>query len=569
MAKTKLHVMVGQGLIDGPCTVAYITANQDPLEQWYGASANTAIWDLHAGLGSGALVFPYSPLKSNNWWNSAAHPDYGVAAGPDIGFMRRVGLLDATNIHCMVKLSGTGVLRAGSSASGRWDKAAGDLYDDVAPAVNAARANLASVIPGNPVEIGSITLCFGYFEAADYLGVPSTAGADHMADDLTTLIGNLRTDLSALTGQNGDDIPVMLWRLPHWSKIGQGGSYADIAVDIIRNAVLGVAVTLDNVGVIDIDATANVNDHIYTTSRGTFDAGEAMGDTYQRLTDPSVPAAVDGGIPVVVYAGQSNVGGSTSALFLNSFYNGDPTLVQDYDGKVWTYDWTGDDVETYDPETNSNTGPDPTWNGSGNWGPDVGLTPLLLGRHADTGFCWFKLGVNGSSIGPNTSSSPVWLKRYAALPKAVWPTYEAGWRSFVRKCIDATGRVPDVRLIIWHQGESDTEAALHPLYESNLREHIANLRELHATNTRAADSIPVGIVKTKNNPGNPWGAGLSVVRAAQVTVGAEAGNFLIDVDDTPYRVDFIHDSGEGSLQVGRKVDAAIPAYYESGDATGG
>jgi hypothetical protein len=126
--------------------------------------------------------------------------------------------------------------------------------------------------------------------------------------------------------------------------------------------------------------------------------------------------------------------------------------------------------------------------------------------------------------------------------------------------------VPHTRLIVVHQGEGDTEAALHPLYESNLREFIADLRALCGTDTHTGDVVPCGIVKTKDIEGNLWpAAGLAAVRAAQALVAGEDGNFLIDVDATPSMADAIHDSAEGTLQVGRLIVNSLPEWYASGD----
>ena len=564
MATSKIHVMFGQALIDGPCSLAYLTANQDPRELWYAAAITTAVWNI-AGA---ALVAPYSPAVSNNWKNGAAHAQLGTHCGPDLTFMRDVSEAEPSDVHCLVKASGNGVLRAGSpTATERWDKAGADLYAQLAPQVTLARAALVSAVPANPVEIGSITICLGAIEAGDYTaGTPWTVGAANFSDDVELLIGNIRTDLAAITGQTADDIPVILWRLPAWQRVSGGGSYADIPVDLIRNACLGLQVLLPNVRIADMDATAFTTTHIYNTAAGTIEAGEALFAAYLRLTDTSVPAAVDGGIPVIVYTGQSNVAGTTPALFLNAFYNGDAELTQDWTDKAFTYDWGSDEVEVYDPEVNSNSGPDPAWNSTGHFGPDVGMVPGLVALHASTGIVLFKLGVNSSSLGVNSTSSPIWLSRYQAHPDSVWPTYVAGWRSFVRKVIDATGRVPHTRLIIVHRGEADTEQGLDIQFEDNLREHIAELRALHAIDTHSADTIPVAIVKTKNITGNPWPVdGLTAVRAAQVAVAADEGNFLVDVDATASRADHIHDSGEGSIDIGRAIVAALPAWYDSGD----
>ena len=566
MAVSKIHVMLGQHPMEGFASMTYLTQNQDPQEGWYLTATNVALWNL----ATAALVYPWVATASNNWKDGAASASLGVTTGPDLSFLREVARdLEPTNFHCSVKATGDGTLRAGSpTALGRWDKIGADYYPDIITAVTAAKAALEAALPANDVEIGSISVAFGNIEADDYdHGTPWLLGALNFQADLTLLVNNLRADLAALTGQTASDIPAILLRLPTWTRAALGGPYANVPVDFIRDATIGVQRSLANVAVANLDQTEYHANQKNWSAHGAIAVGNAMAVAYQRLTDAAVPSAIDGGIPVIIYVGQSNVGGATPTSWLAATANGDPELVQDYAGKVFTYAWATDEVQQYFPEYNSNSGPDPAWNTTGNFGPDVGATPGLLDRHAATGLCWFKLGVASASLGVNTGSDPIWLAKFAGLPGAVWEEYVAGWRSFVSKVVDATGKSPHVRLIIVHQGEGDTEAALHPLYADHLREFISDLRELHAIDTHSADTIPVGIVKTKAATGHPWlAAGMTAVRAAQVAVAAEAGNFLVDVDNTASRTDHVHDSGEGTIDVGRAISAALPAWYDSGEA---
>lgn len=565
MPVSKIHLMLGQSVIDAPTSIAYITENEDPQETWYASTLNAVVWDGELDqLGTGFPNILYTPLLSCTWSNGGASGFKGTRCGPDVSFIREVSQAETSDVHCLVKLRGDGALRAGTSASNRWDKAGADLYPLIAAEITACRAALVAALPANPVEIGSVTICLGYFALAN-----ATISAA-LRDDLEQLIADLRSDLAAITGQTGSQIPVLLWRIPNWSRLSEGGPYADANLSLQRNACHGIAYDDPYVAVIDVDRIPFKTDRIAPSSDGGLEAGEAMARAYFQIVDPTIPASTDGGLPVVVYVGQSNVAGSTPVVMLSSGINADPQLIQDYTDKVWIYDWIAQDVVTYVPTSNGNSGPDALWNDSSLFGPDVGATPELLEVHAATGFCWFKLGVNAASLGVNTVGAPIWLKRYSSLADCVWPTFEDGWDRFKAACVAATGRVPDVRLIVVHQGESDTEAALAPYYADNLRTWIADLRAMLNTNTRSEDQVPVGIVKLQDIPTSSWpDDGVAAVRAAQVAVAADDGNFLVDIDDAPYRSDNIHLSGEGSLRAGRRVRESLPAWYSSGQPSGG
>lgn len=565
MAKSKIHVMLGQGVLDGPCSISYLTENADPREGWYSSAFTSALWRSDTN----ALVAPWSPISSSNFYEGGAHPALGVSCGVDLSFCRDLVEYEPANTHCILRQTGAGVMRAGVPApyTQRWDKAAGGLYNYIGSDVVAARSALLAALPANTVEIGSITIAMGYIEASVY--GTWTNGVSNFKADLETLIANLRADLAAITGQTADAIPVLLWRLHNGTKVSLGGFYVDEAVDSIRNALAAIQATGTLIRVVDVDSAALRADYVLQTPAGTIDAGELLARGYIRLTDTSVPVEASGGIPLFVWDGDSNVAGTAPALFLGTYFNGDPTLTQDYTDKVWIWNHTTGELEVYDPTVNSNSGPEsPTWNDGGKWGPEVSFVAKMLELHPE-GFVIYKLGVNGSSIGVNGVGNPIALARYRNLEDATWPAFEAGFNACKRAVAEVTGRVPHTRLITIYRGPNDTESGLAEDFADDLREHIANLRALCGTDTHAGDTTPVALVKPKNIPGNTWPvAGMAAVREAVVAVASDEGNFLVDVDQTAYRDDLIHDSAEGQIDIGRAVVAGLPAWYASGDAGG-
>lgn len=580
----KLHLWLGQGLIRTPgSTAAFVSAGGDTRDTWYLTNASVLVYDYtNARLGNGVSPF-YTLDLSNTWYEGADDPERGTW-GPDLAFLQELQASDPTAVHCFLKLAGRGTLRdSGGAAPHRWDKAGADLYSDILTATTAAAAAIQVLLPGQDVELGSLLASFGYMEAATFATTPALA--NNLAADLEAWIGDLRTDLGGIVGAAAT-APVLLYRTHIGTRVTSGGPYFDSAVDNVRNAVEQCAARLAAVYVVDVDSTSLRSDRIFSTADGTRDVGRQVWRAYLRATEPEVLPAVDGGVPVVLYLGQSNVVGQRPKIMLGQALIGDPQL-QRFDAgglpiawdDAWTYDHATDAVVPYNPSVNSNTHPNTTWSNSEAFGPDVSLVAEMRKIHAD-GVVLFKLGVGSSSIGNNTLDLPVWLKSLQALTYAtgalagqgrgIWPHLERGWRSARRRIVEATGRIPDVRLIIWHQGESDTEESLAGVYPTNLRQMIADVRKLVSSDTEDGAVVPVGIVRTRKVPGGPFDvAGTDTVRAAQEAVAAEPGNFLIDGDAWPYFTDLVHLSAEGTLRAGRDIVASLPDSYLAGCSPSG
>ena len=576
----KIHLWLGQGLIRTPgSTAAFVTEGGDQRDTWYSTNGSVLVWDhFNTRLGNG--VDPFYKLElSNVWYQGGDDPDRGTW-GPDLTFLQELRDDDPAAVHCFIKLSGAGVLRAPGAATAphRWDKAGADLYPQIVSAVAGAVAGIDAILPGQTIELGHVLACFGYIEASSQLIEPSLSA--NLAADLEQFIADLRADLGAEVG-GAATAPFLLYRTHIGTRQTNGGGYPDAGVENVRNAVEQCASKLDSCFVVNVDDTALRSDRIFSTADGTRDVGRAVWRTFLGATEPDALPSADGGIPVVIYLGQSNVVGQRPRIMLGSAFIGDPNL-QNYDGSglpipwddVWTYDHANEAVVPYDPSANDNTHPNTTWSNSEAFGPSASMVAELRKIHTN-GLVLFKLGVGSSSIGLNTFDNPVWAKALqgqtyatgalAGTGKGVWPHLERGWRTARRKIIEATGRVPDVRLIVWHQGESDTEASLADQYGTNLRQMIADIRSLVSTDTEDGAVVPVGIVRTRKVPDGPFDIdGTDTVRAAQEAVAAEPGNFLIDGDAWHYFTDKVHLSAEGTLRAGRDIVASLPESYLAG-----
>jgi len=566
MANIKLHLMVGQGLLGSTGGAqSLLTDGGDPQDLWYAVQANSLWFDAFAE----TVGLPYDPDYANTWRDGGDDPNRGEW-GIEPLFLREVCQAEPSENHCLVKLIGSAGLRAISGEANRRDKAGADLYDDIAAKVTACKAAIESALPGSTFELGSLSICFGYVEAANY--GTDTDPANNLADDLSQFVTDLRSDLSALL-TNTTTAPILLYKIHEANRITVGGPYLDAGVNACRNAMGRVKALHENVEIVDVDETALRLGGIWSTAQATRECGLLLFEAYQRVASPGTVPSVDGGIPVVVYLGQSNVNGQRPLETLTQFFNADDELINGGAAwpDVWTGDFAADQVVPYNPTVNSNT--EPTWGNLGAFGPDVSMVAELRKIHSD-GMVLIKLGVGSSSIGPNTTDQPVWGKAWPHLvyasgalqgeSRSVWPVIEEGWRRFRQSIVEVTGRVPEVRLIVWHQGESDSEESLYLQYQSNLEQHLADLRSLFATDTAEGSVIPVAICKTRRVPGGPFDTDRTdVIRAAQETVAAQPGNHIVDLDEMPYASDDVHLSAEGTLRAGREIVASLPATYTS------
>lgn len=597
MATIKIHLMLGQGLLqNGSNTQAFLAESGDPDLIWaYPNPAQLAlntrvlVYD-HANnrLGNANPAEPWFQSNlSNLFYNGAADPESG-SWGHDLTFLREVARRETAEWHLLVKLVGNSVLRDPGAASGniphRFDKAGADLYPDIVPAITNAKA-LAEALPGGPhtVEIGSITTSFGYQEAANY--ALNAALANGLKADWEQFITDVRTDIGAVVGASAATAPSILYRIHSGTRITGGGSYLDLAVQVVQNAVSALATSVAKAVVLNVDRTDLRTGNIYMTAPATAEVGEIAAEAYFRIVDPPQFVGSSGAISLVCYVGQSNVVGQSPAETLTGFFNADPNL-QPFDGAgnpkawddVWTMNHTSQVVEPFNPYVNSNTLPNGTWAPAGKFGPSVSMVGEL--RKILGEILLFQVGVGSASLGPNTKELPVFLKPYSSLvygsgplvgqPRGVWPTIEQSWKAMRASCLELLGKLPDPRLIVIHQGESDTEAALHPAYAGNLRTFLADLRALTSVDTKPGSVVPAGIVLTRKVPGGAFDVeGTDVVRAAQRTVAAEAGNFLVEADDMPYRTDKVHLTAEGSLRIGRRIVESLPASFNVACGAGG
>jgi hypothetical protein len=111
------------------------------------------------------------------------------------------------------------------------------------------------------------------------------------------------------------------------------------------------------------------------------------------------------------------------------------------------------------------------------------------------------------------------------------------------------GIAPRLRGIFWMQGENDaTNLAYGAAYQANLEALISKVRE------QLGDSAAKFLIARIRNLDPTFIAQAAIdVRAAQSTIGAQAGNAWFDTDDLPLLGDNVHYNAAGMKTLGQRV----------------
>ena len=216
----------------------------------------------------------------------------------------------------------------------------------------------------------------------------------------------------------------------------------------------------------------------------------------------------------------------------------------------------------------------------GRWAYDA-VAYYHIGQAIGT-FYVAKTAYGGTSIDPKVGNSPsrhanAWLPQYgagyhwSADPTFLSATQMAGttferdgttydgqslllaWIQNIDASIDAltaAGKEPDIKAIIWHQGESDRHAARR--YQANLLELVTYVRE-HLVKKTGKDKyakLPFfcGTIPVKSK-------GASSVNKAFEVLDADPTNniFAVDIHDIGLKSDVLHFSAEGAEVFGRRL----------------
>lgn len=113
----------------------------------------------------------------------------------------------------------------------------------------------------------------------------------------------------------------------------------------------------------------------------------------------------------------------------------------------------------------------------------------------------------------------------------------------------------ELKGILWHQGESDSNPTAAPLYEANLRELIARFRE-----RLDSPEVPFLIGQLGRFPGNPWGAGQIQVDAVHRALPSQVPNVaFVSAEGLTDKGDALHFDAESAGELGRRFAAAYQA----------
>ena len=113
----------------------------------------------------------------------------------------------------------------------------------------------------------------------------------------------------------------------------------------------------------------------------------------------------------------------------------------------------------------------------------------------------------------------------------------------------------ELQAILWHQGESDSNDELAPLYEANLEDLLQRFWRVFGDR-----ELPVVIGQLGQFSANPWGAGTKQVDAAMQSVVAKHDNVgFVRSDGLEAKPDGIHFNAEALREFGKRYYTALAA----------
>lgn len=253
-------------------------------------------------------------------------------------------------------------------------------------------------------------------------------------------------------------------------------------------------------------------------------------------------------VPVVLVAGQSNADGRVPLSQL-------PAELGEYKYCQWSYG-SGD----FETATGQFSPYSPRVAKPGiehSWGFDAVVYHLLEQRWKRP-FYVIKHTVGGTAIDPQCKGSTHGLY-WSADPDFLDGTLSASFggksllKAFCRQIDDCLNNLPedcDIRCLIWHQGESDRQAA--DRYHDNLLGVIDYIRHhlVEKTGHMEYAFLPVvcGTFSTDSKQGSPK------VADALLQLASEDEHFhVVDASDLPLLPDRLHFNAEGAQQLGHRM----------------
>lgn len=274
-------------------------------------------------------------------------------------------------------------------------------------------------------------------------------------------------------------------------------------------------------------------------------------------------------VPVIITAGQSNTDGRVPSADMPSYLSayadaGMSNVVWSY-GNSGGWGWTGGPgvFQPFYPACESN-------NDRNRWAYDA-VVYYNLGQHMSAPKLYIiKESSGGTSIAPESTSSG--NRHWSVDPAFLDTAGVVGLRSSVsgqpgqalspalvyniRRCLQAimiNGDTPDIRCILWHQGESDrTPTASANAYHDNLQAVVNYLRDsiVAITGNNAYASVPFicGTVSKKSALYS------STIEKAQYRLAQEMENFyVIDMQDGTMLSDMKHFDAASAELFGKRM----------------
>ncbi len=181
------------------------------------------------------------------------------------------------------------------------------------------------------------------------------------------------------------------------------------------------------------------------------------------------------------------------------------------------------------------------------WGFDA-IVYHLLEQHWQRPFYVIKQTMGGTAIDTTcTKSTHGWFWSVDAKEKSLLKAFERQ----IDDCFSALSpQTPDIKCLIWHQGESDLKAADH--YYDNLKAVITHLRQhlVEKTGDARYVSLPVicGTFAKGSRQGSP-----KVVEALYRLQSDDINFHVVDASDLSLQRDQLHFDAQGAMTLGERV----------------
>lgn len=447
------------------------------------------------------------------------------------------------------------------------------------------------VFAGDTVAVDGVML--GGLGYSDTDAVPGSAKYQAISTGwrqaMRELIDGIRARVAPLTssGQAAEDVDVVVADFgvdneghPSNPLLFKGGDYRQTTAAIqfqTRAAAADAGAALVETQDLGHDIGSRV-----LSARGTWNLGERLWSALDGLKSAGALSGSERVANVVFLVGQSHVEGAINNLVTQPFQEaGNPDFDSSwYDTGLTTVlrprqcyilDRAAGAFEEYAPVKNAvkhsarfgSVWPGRLGNvsggpGAGNVGPEASLVVELRQRFENVYLV--KVGVGGAALQDvDPGQIPTFAPGSADLSADIIEAWDQ-----VRTWCAAHGIVPDVRGIIFDQGEGDAVGSFPAGYQAAQEAWINWMRDLVRTRGRSAPEIPVVLATVQTHDRMIFDRGAcETINAGKAAAAASLSRVAIaSMQGLPKNAGAVHDTWEACIARGRRYDVALGSIVD-------